>query len=52
MELMCINWVKPPPKWIKVNVDETGEWNPGTVGAGELIKDEFRKWKQGFCINL
>ena len=50
--LECIGWRKPPPGWLKLNIDGSISKNHGTSGAGGLIIDEQGAWKGGFAINL
>lgn len=34
------NWEKPPPGWVKLNVDGSFQHLVGLAGAGMLLRDE------------
>ncbi|KAK4716367.1 hypothetical protein R3W88_014705 [Solanum pinnatisectum] len=34
-----VEWTKPPDKWVKINTDGSALCNPGTIGAGGIIRN-------------
>ena len=47
-----IQWTPPPERWIKLNVDGASKGNPGTAGAGGILRGHYGNWIKGFTLNL
>ncbi|XP_019199802.1 PREDICTED: uncharacterized protein LOC109193400 [Ipomoea nil] len=46
-----ISWTKPPPGWLKLNVDGSYRRN-GLASCGGVLRDENGDWCKGFAYNI
>ncbi|CAL1367953.1 unnamed protein product [Linum trigynum] len=47
-----ISWQPPSSGWHKLNIDGASAGNPGTAGAGGVIRDEQGRWIAGFVAKI
>ncbi|CAL1392167.1 unnamed protein product [Linum trigynum] len=47
-----ISWHPPSSGWRKLNIDGASAGNPGTAGAGGVIRDEQGRWIAGFVAKI
>ncbi|KAL8103570.1 hypothetical protein AgCh_027952 [Apium graveolens] len=43
------SWVKPPAGWIKINIDASWGLQPGSVGLGNVVRDETGNFLRARC---
>ncbi|CAA0835161.1 Polynucleotidyl transferase- ribonuclease H-like superfamily protein, partial [Striga hermonthica] len=49
---LIIAWSPPTPGFVKLNTDGASFGNPGSAGAGGLIRDSVGNWLVGFRLHL
>lgn len=47
-----VDWLQPPTRWIKLNVNGSCRGNPSSCGGGGIIQDENRIFGAGFVKKL
>ncbi|GMI67397.1 hypothetical protein HRI_000409000 [Hibiscus trionum] len=46
----CCN--KPPPGWIKINIDSARNSSTGVASCGGVERDEIMQWRFGFSKKI
>ncbi|KAK4723862.1 hypothetical protein R3W88_026641 [Solanum pinnatisectum] len=47
-----VTWEKPPPNTYKLNTDGSALTNPGRIGGGGIIRDDFGNLVYAFAVPL
>ncbi|WMV45629.1 hypothetical protein MTR67_039014 [Solanum verrucosum] len=47
-----VQWIKPPENWVKLNTDGSALNNPGSIGAGGVLRNHMGELLLAFSIPL
>ncbi|KAG2722809.1 hypothetical protein I3760_02G143800 [Carya illinoinensis] len=51
-KVQVVRWFRPKQGWVKLNIDSSSLGNPGSAGAGGVIRDEDGKLLGAFSVFL
>ncbi|WMV30206.1 hypothetical protein MTR67_023591 [Solanum verrucosum] len=51
-KVTAVQWIKPPEKWVKLNTDGSALNNPGSIGAGGVLRNHRGELLFAFSVPL
>ncbi|XP_049348974.1 uncharacterized protein LOC125813528 [Solanum verrucosum] len=51
-KVTAVQWIKPPEKWVKLNTDGSALNNPGSIGAGGVLRNHMGELLLAFSVPL
>ncbi|WMV30198.1 hypothetical protein MTR67_023583 [Solanum verrucosum] len=51
-KITVVQWLKPPENWVKLNTDGSALSNPGSMGAGGVLRNHMGKLLFSFSVPL
>ncbi|XP_075107012.1 uncharacterized protein LOC142179994 [Nicotiana tabacum] len=52
LDIKLVRWIKPPQNQLKINVDGCSKSNPGSAGAGGILRDHTGHMIMAFATYL
>ncbi|WMV30207.1 hypothetical protein MTR67_023592 [Solanum verrucosum] len=52
IKVTVVQWIKPPDRWAKLNIDGSALTNPGSIGVGGILRNHFGDIIFAFSVTL